>query len=102
MANMSYCRFQNTSQDLRACAESIDEMVNGEETLSRDELEAAKSLMRTAIQMLVALTEAAPAPTCLDDLFEEPALIDTILDQINEGDDDHDEYDGGTESGRSN
>jgi len=32
MANMSYCRFQNTLNDLRDCAESLDE-----ENLSPDE-----------------------------------------------------------------
>lgn len=43
MANMSYCRFQNTSQDLRDCVTEMDEAYTfSDMDLSRDELEAMK------------------------------------------------------------
>lgn len=43
MANMSYCRFQNTASDLRDCVEALEELVNDPEAepLSRDEADAA-------------------------------------------------------------
>jgi hypothetical protein len=40
MANMSYCRFQNTLQDLKDCWEHIDD-----EDLSFDELKARNKLI---------------------------------------------------------
>ena len=46
MANMSYCRFQNTAQDLQDC---IDAIQNGDANdLSRDELNALKDLKELA------------------------------------------------------
>ena len=42
MANMSYCRFKNTLQDLRDCHNHMDE----DEELSKDEKEARKYLIR--------------------------------------------------------
>ena len=41
MANMSYCRFENTLSDLSDCKEALD---NGEELSSR-EAEKAKALL---------------------------------------------------------
>lgn len=43
MANMSYCRFQNTLPDLRDCEES--EGMYEPETLSEEERRARKSLI---------------------------------------------------------
>jgi len=40
MANMSYCRFQNTLQDLKDCWEHIDD-----EDLSFDEMKARNKLI---------------------------------------------------------
>tara|TARA_R110000824_G_scaffold64463_11_gene168418 strand:+ start:578 stop:778 length:201 start_codon:yes stop_codon:yes gene_type:complete len=46
MANMSYCRFQNTAQDLQDC---IDAIQNGDaNNLSGDELNALKNLKELA------------------------------------------------------
>ena len=43
MANMSYCRFQNTSQDLRDCAVEMEEAYTlSDMDLSSEELEAMK------------------------------------------------------------
>jgi hypothetical protein len=41
MANMSYCRFQNTVGDLRDCYDNWDD-----EDLSEEEVRAQRSLMR--------------------------------------------------------
>lgn len=41
MANMSYCRFRNTLQDLRDCAENIEKPLT-----DRDENEARKKLVQ--------------------------------------------------------
>jgi len=35
MANMSYCRFQNTVQDLRDCADRINTKLSEEESRAR-------------------------------------------------------------------
>jgi len=40
--NMSYCRFQNTLNDLRDCAENINDA-----TMSKDELYARNLLVKT-------------------------------------------------------
>ena len=44
MANMSYCRFQNTLEDLRDCRDALNE--NGLKDLSADEREAAELLIQ--------------------------------------------------------
>lgn len=43
MSNMSYCRFQNTLQDLRDCQQALQ--MDGMGDLSKEELSAAKSLI---------------------------------------------------------
>ena len=45
MANMSYCRFQNTLKDLRDCAEALDEIGDNLAELSKDEARAATALI---------------------------------------------------------
>ena len=40
MGNMSYCRFQNTAQDLSECVDSLDD------DLSKEEQRARKQLVR--------------------------------------------------------
>lgn len=47
MANMSYCRFQNTLQDLRDCYEHMDE----EEELSKDERQAREWLIELCVDI---------------------------------------------------
>ena len=60
MANMSYCRFENTYNDLRDCLAAIKE--EGMDTLeSRSEREAAEDLMLTAKRFIRAYEEAASA-----------------------------------------
>lgn len=38
MANMSYCRFRNTLEDLRDCYENMDEDLSAEEKAARFKL----------------------------------------------------------------
>ena len=57
MANMSYCRFENTSQDLRDCVNEMDEAYTlSDMDLSADELEAMK-WMRTLCKRFLANLE---------------------------------------------
>lgn len=46
MANMSYCRFQNTLEDLRDCRDALNEMGDFEKELSEEEAKAAKRLLK--------------------------------------------------------
>ena len=46
MGNMSYCRFQNTLNDLRDCRDALMEMGDYENELAEDEAHAAKRLLR--------------------------------------------------------
>lgn len=49
MANMSYCRFQNTVIDLQDCYDALEEMGDDEEMiedLSSEELRAKKKLIQ--------------------------------------------------------
>ena len=50
MANMSYCRFQNTVQDFEDCLEFFQEQESIDD-LSAEEKRAAKKLIRLAVQM---------------------------------------------------
>ena len=46
MANMAYCRFQNTLEDLQDCRRALDGMGDYKAELDEDELEAALKLLR--------------------------------------------------------
>lgn len=48
MGNMSYCRFQNTLEDLRDCYESMDETAD----LSKDEGRARRSLIKLCANIM--------------------------------------------------
>lgn len=64
MSNMSYCRFQNTLQDLRDCKGALDEG-DGEDhdpadldgTLSEEETSAKKRLISVCIEIADAYGE---------------------------------------------
>lgn len=47
MANMSYCRFTNTANDLRDCVEQMDDP----EALSKEEAAARLRIIRMAVQI---------------------------------------------------
>lgn len=55
MANMSYCRFQNTSKDLKECLDVLDAMVeqDGEDVASLSEEEAGAALSLIAYAELI-------------------------------------------------
>lgn len=44
MANMSYCRFENTLRDLADCVNALDGVVYDEESISESEWEYAKMM----------------------------------------------------------
>lgn len=68
MSNMSYCRFQNTANDLDACQGALEDLLRGEaEPLSREELVAAKRLVQTCIDV-VALMGGEVDTDDLDDI----------------------------------
>ncbi len=46
MANMSYCRFQNTWPDVRDCIETLEDG----ETLSEEEAQAGKRMIRGVLE----------------------------------------------------
>ena len=53
MSNMSYCRFQNTSLDLRDCVEAMREAYDLPELdLSREELSSLKWMRRLCEEFL--------------------------------------------------
>jgi hypothetical protein len=53
MSNMSYCRFQNTSMDLRDCVDAMQEAYDLPELdLSKDELQSLKWMRSLCEQFL--------------------------------------------------
>lgn len=55
MSNMSYCRWANTSQDMRDCVDSIEDMEYGENTfedMADYEQSGVLSCARNAVKML--------------------------------------------------
>ena len=62
MSNMSYCRFENTSNDLRDCLEAMQELINNEgvdehgDNLSKTEISAMHD-MRPMVEEFIELYE---------------------------------------------
>ena len=58
MSNMSYCRFQNTAQDLQDCLDAMEELYNldGEnsdgEKLSESEYRAMKEIIELSVEIV--------------------------------------------------
>ena len=50
MANMNYCRFQNTLDDLKDCLDALIEIDGDLSQLSTSEALAAKELLRVCAQ----------------------------------------------------
>ncbi|QDP61422.1 MAG: hypothetical protein GOVbin962_13 [Prokaryotic dsDNA virus sp.] len=57
MANLSYCRFQNTARDLSDCVEAIDNHEIDIETISDSEIEGLRCLLILAREVLDRETE---------------------------------------------
>lgn len=77
MSNMSYCRFRNTSMDASDCLEALREFFDGQhEALTREELQAAIDLTRTARKIVerVALFAGVDDP----DDFTDDAISDAF------------------------
>ena len=55
MANMSYCRFENTSRDFEDCLEALEN--EGFDSLSKNEQQYAKKLLRLSKQFAEAFDE---------------------------------------------
>jgi hypothetical protein len=84
MANMSYCRFQNTATDLDDCQSALEAMTNEpERPLSREELAAAKRLVRTCLNIASLVAETADLE--VGDLIDNEDKIDRALDFIQAG-----------------
>lgn len=80
MSNMSYCRFQNTERDLRDCADALEGLSGGEyASLSREELDAAKSLVQRCIDIAILVAEHAGIDVDIDELENKAAAaIDSM------------------------
>ena len=61
MANMGYCRFQNTLGDLRDCMDALDEIGGDLTELSSDERRVAKRLIAMCLEIGEAYSEPADA-----------------------------------------
>lgn len=57
MANMSYCRFENTSSDFADCIRALRE--EGITDLSRSERQAAEHMVEQARKFIALMEEAA-------------------------------------------
>jgi hypothetical protein len=57
MANMSYCRFENTYSDLRDCVMALELLTGGDETISKREWEYAKYMRRLCDDFLSLMDE---------------------------------------------
>lgn len=53
MANMSYCRFENTYRDMQDCVDALEE--EGFESLSENEKHYAKLLVKLANELTLAM-----------------------------------------------
>lgn len=82
MSNMSYCRFQNTSNDLSACQGALEELFEGTKRLSPEELAAAKQLVETCADIVALVCEGGNLE--VDDLLDSPVLIKGTLDAAQE------------------
>ena len=73
MSNMSYCRFSNTSQDLRDCVNAMDEAYNLRDMdLSSDELHSMKWMRKLCNEFLANLERLENA----EDFYEEEEEVD--------------------------
>lgn len=101
MSNMSYCRFRNTVNDLRDCADALEAVLScdiedGDGALSDDELDAAKRLVAMCARVVMLATEQIAVDgsddiDALDAIAEiadghgkASVMIDGLLDSANE------------------
>ena len=74
MANMSYCRWQNTNMDLSDCARSMNERAMEDpyewEELSREEKSARRHLFSTMLEMMQELGLEVPSHYDLENALD--------------------------------
>ena len=58
MANMSYCRFENTLTDLQDCVKAIEEVVYDNQEISRREWEYAERMRSWCERFVEAMYDA--------------------------------------------
>ena len=75
MANMSYCRFENTLRDLRDCVWALED----------GELENGGSEMSAAIEMLEACKEYVELEYKIDEIIEEDEEGESVFFTKNYG-----------------
>lgn len=63
MANMSYCRFENTYSDLRDCVLHLELLTGGNATISKREWEYANMMRRLCEDFL----DTLEAVECMDE-----------------------------------
>lgn len=80
MGNMSYCRFQNTVLDLRDCELALEGLLNCDttdgENLSREELDAATTL----VELCVSITQRLEEYVGTDDTAK---MLEHLKDALN-------------------
>lgn len=80
MSNMSYCRFENTDRDLADCQTALEAFLETRsETLSLEEVEAAKSLVARCFNIVVLMSEVYGNGI---DVFDEFEALQEAVDQI--------------------
>lgn len=90
MGNMSYCRFQNTSMDLDDCQGAIEDLASRDAgSLSREELAAAKRLVRTCIDIVSLIAEEGGLE--VEELIDNESKADAVLDTLNRDNSDQDD-----------
>ncbi|MGO1069662.1 hypothetical protein [Lysobacter sp. CA199] len=79
MTNMSYCRFQNTALHLKVCEEVLEDLADGDpERLSDEELEAAKRLVASCLNIVQLLAERGSLE------FEPNMDLETVVEELNQ------------------
>lgn len=69
MANMSYCRFENTYSDLRDCVMQLELLTGGDATISKREMTYAK-MMRDLCEDYLSLLDELEEQSA-EDFYEE-------------------------------
>lgn len=79
MANMSYCRFQNTALALEVCEEILEEMADGDPArLSEAELHAAQRLVTSCLNIVQLLAERGSLE------FEPDMDLASVVEELND------------------
>jgi hypothetical protein len=80
--NMSYCRWRNTLTDLRDCKGDLDDRRSRaeREPLSNEELQAAKSLLALAMEMVSDI--ARDMNISEDELIDSPNILDSYWEDL--------------------